>query len=183
MHTAPATAPPADVPLGRRGRDGVVTALLTPLRSPLALPAATAALVAGAAHVPVTGEHLAEVPYVGWMFVGLIAVCAAAALLLAVRDVVLVWGVVAAACAGAVALYVVSRGPGLPGMSDDIGDWANGLGLVSVASETLVVVLASFALRRARAGSPRTRRSLVPAVLLAGVVLAATGYALGSWLA
>jgi hypothetical protein len=164
-------------------RPGVAVTLATPLRSPLALPAAAAALVAGAAHVPVTGEHLTEVPYVGWMFVGLIAVCVTGAVLLAVRDTVFHWAVIAATCAAAVLLYLVSRGPGMPGMSDDIGDWANELGVVSVISETLVVVLACLAARRGLSGSHRVHRSLVSAILGGGVVLAAIGYGLGVALA
>jgi hypothetical protein len=166
---------------GRRPR--IVPTLTTPLRSHLALPAAAAALVAGAAHVPVTGEHLTEVPYVGWMFVGLIAVCVTGAVLLAVRDTVLLWTVIGAPCAAAVLLYLVSRGPGMPGMSDDIGDWANELGLVSVISETLVVVLTCLAARRGPVGFPHVHRSLVPAILGAGVVLAAASYGLGVVLA
>jgi hypothetical protein len=173
--TIPLTA--LDEPsVGPARRPGLVPALATPLRSPLALPAAAAALVAAAAHVPVTAEHLTEVPYVGWLFVGLVAVCAAGAVVLAVRDPALLWTVLAAACGAAVVLYLVSRGPGMPGMSDDIGDWANELGLVSVASETIVVVLACLTLLRRPAGAGRP---LLLAVLGAALVLAAAGYGLG----
>jgi hypothetical protein len=95
---------------------------------------------------------------------------------LAVRDPALLWTVLAAACGAAVVLYLVSRGPGMPGMSDDIGDWANELGLVSVASETIVVVLACLTLLRRPAGAGRP---LLLAVLGAALVLAAAGYGLG----
>jgi hypothetical protein len=154
-------------------------ALGTRLRSPLALPAAAAALVAGAAHVPVTPEHLEEVPYVGRLFVALAVVCVAGGLLLAVRDVVLVWAGLAAANLAAVVLFVVSRGPGMPGMSDDIGDWTNELGIISVASESLVVVLALVALARAGALNARLRQALPAGVAVLGLALAAGGYATG----
>ena len=131
-------------------RVGLTARLPAGLRSSLRLPAAAAAVVAAAAHVPVTPEHLAEVPYVGWMFVALIAGCTAGAAALVIRDAAVVWGALGSACFIAVVLYAVSRGPGLLGMTDDIGDWLNELGLVSVASESLVVVLAVAALARAR---------------------------------
>lgn len=158
-------------------------ALLRPLSSPLRLPAAAAALVAGIAHLPVTPEHLDEVPYVGWMFVALAVVCVAGGLLLVVRDAAVVWWTPAVSCLAAVVLYVVSRGPGMPAMDDDIGDWTNEFGLISVASETLVAVLAVAALLRAAQGATQAARRLplllalsVPA---AGLALAAGGYALG----
>jgi hypothetical protein len=37
--------------------------------------------------------------------------------------------------AGPIVGYVLSRGPGLPGYSDDIGNWAEPLGIVSVVIE------------------------------------------------
>src|SRR4051812_41054827 len=149
------------------------------LRSPLALPAAAAAAVAGAAHLPVTAEHLREVPYVGWMFVALIAVCAVGAVLLTVRDVAAVWWVLAVSCLAAVALYVVSRGPGMPGMSDDIGDWTNRLGLISVLSEALVVILAVIALWRTCTLPAPTRRALLTALPVTALLAVAAGYLAG----
>ena len=115
-------------------------------RSALRWPAAAATLVVAAAHVPVVPEHLREVPYVGWLFVGLIAACLLCSVALAVQDTVIVWVAAATICMAAVSAYLVSRSVGLPGMPDDVGDWANPLGLISVAGETLVAVLALAAL-------------------------------------
>lgn len=157
----------------------VTVPALRRLRSRLALPAAAATAVAGAAHVPVTPQHLHEVPYVGGMFVALIAVCALTAILLAVRDTALVWWTVAVSCLAAVVLYVVSRGPGMPGMSDDIGDWTNRLGVISVLSESLVVILAGAALWRADALPTRTRCVLVTALPAAALLVTAAGYLTG----
>ncbi len=41
-----------------------------------------------------------------------------------------------------IAGYVVSRTTGLPGATDDIGDWANALGLATLAVEAALVALA-----------------------------------------
>ena len=124
---------------------------LTAIGSALRWPAAAAALVAAAAHLPVIPQHLSEVPYVGWLFIGLSAVCGVGAILLAVRDLPVVWIALGSTCLAAVAGYVVSRGPGLPGMSDDLGDWTNPLGIISVLTEGLVVILAVVALCSGRA--------------------------------
>jgi hypothetical protein len=149
------------------------------LRSTLALPAAASAAVAGAAHLPVTSEHLHEVPYVGWMFVALITVCAFGALALPIRDMAAVWWTLAVSCLTAVIVYVVSRGPGMPAMSDDIGDWTNGLGVISVLSESLVVVLAVTALRRTTTLPASVRRAVVGALPIAALLITAAGYLTG----
>jgi len=138
--------------------------VLAPLRSSLRWPAAAAALVAAAAHLPVIPQHLAEVPYVGWLFVGLSAVLVVGAAALAFRDAAIVWAALASTCLAAVACYAVSRGPGMPGMPDDLGDWTNPLGVISVGTETLVVALALLAVRSHRA----TRRWIPAGVILAG---------------
>jgi hypothetical protein len=126
---------------------------LPPLGSPLRWPAAAAALVAAAAHVPVIPEHLREVPYVGALFVGLVVVCVVGAGALALRDTPIVWGVLSAVCLSAVTAYAVSRGVGLPGMPDDIGDWNNPLGVISVTSEALATVLGAVAMTAHRSGA------------------------------
>jgi hypothetical protein len=61
-----------------------------PERSPLRLPAAACAPVAALAHVPVTEEHLAEVPYIGVLFIVLEVTLVGVAVLLVVADTPLV---------------------------------------------------------------------------------------------
>jgi hypothetical protein len=132
---------------------------IAPVRSSLRWPAAAAALVAAAAHLPMIRQHLTEVPYVGWLFVGLSVALVLGAAALALRDAAILWTALASICLAAVACYAVSRGPGMPGMPDDVGDWTNPLGLISVGTETLVVMLAMLAVPSRRATRHRGRAS------------------------
>ena len=113
-----------------------------------------AAVIAAVAHVPPAPAHLREVPYIGLGFVVLTALCMTSALILAVPRLRLAWrpawGVAAVSCTIAVAAYLLSRSVGLPGMSDDIGHWTEPLGLLSICSETVVVLAAVVSLRRVR---------------------------------
>ena len=106
-------------------------------RSPLRFVAAAMSVVAAAAHAPLITSHLREAPYLGVLFVGFTGACLVQAVLLVRADSRLVWTAVAMTCAAAVAAYGWSRSFGLPQAPDDIGDWSNPLGLVSVASESI----------------------------------------------
>jgi hypothetical protein len=138
-----------------------------PLRSDLRLPAAAATLVAAAGHVPVTATHLDEVPYLGWLFIALALTCVVAAAALVLSDCWVTWTWSSATTAAALLGYVLSRGPGLPGMDDDIGDWADQLGLISVGGEAMVVLLAATALRH----EPARRRVAAATVVIGSALL------------
>jgi hypothetical protein len=127
--------------------------LLSAIGSPLRYPAAGLALVAGLAHVPVTPEHLREAPYIGVMFIVLTTACVLLAAALLIVDSVLVWSTLGVTTMVAVVAYAVSRTIGLPLMADDVGNWLEPLGIVSVVTETAVSALALVALRRARSTS------------------------------
>ena len=105
---------------------------------PCAIPAALLALVAGLAHVPVTPEHLDEAPYIGVLFIVLTVACVIGAAWLLISDSRAVWASLGATCLLAVAGYVVSRTVGLPMMADDVGNWFETLGVVSVVTEAAV---------------------------------------------
>ncbi|MFK0296303.1 hypothetical protein ACIQU6_38330 [Streptomyces sp. NPDC090442] len=69
-----------------------------------------------------------------------IAAVVAAALLL-IGLVRLGWPLAAGVAVGPLLGYVLSRGPGLPNYSDDIGNWTEPLGLFSLAVEGALLLL------------------------------------------
>jgi hypothetical protein len=103
-------------------------------------PAAAALSATAAIHMTLVPEHLREAPYAGALFIALSAAALATAILLSATDHELVWLAGVAISLGALVAYFISRSVGLPSMSDDIGDWANPLGLAAVACETLTLV-------------------------------------------
>ena len=118
------------------------------LGSRLRFPVAVLAVVAGLAHVPVTPAHLNEAPYIGVSFLLLTVACVVLAAALLISDRPLIWAVLGVSCLLAVLAYVVSRTTGLPLIEDDIGQWFETLGVVSVVTETGVAVIAALALTR-----------------------------------
>jgi hypothetical protein len=144
-------------------------------------PAAAAAVVAAAAHAPVTGEHVTETPYLGSAFVALEASCAVLAVLLIVRERRWVWRSAVLVGAAAVAAYVLSRSVGLPQAGDDVGDWGNPLGLVAVASELVLAGVATAALLVHGPGRAVSRRWPAPVAALSLLLgMSATAVAAGA---
>ena len=127
-------------------------------------PLAAAALVAAAAHVPVIRPHLDEAPYMGVLFIVLTAACVVLAVAALVRDTVAVYALAALTCTLAILGYIATRLVAFPMLADDVGDWFEPLGVVSVASETVVVLSAVAALRSALRGGGQVPdgRSLEP---------------------
>ena len=116
--------------------------------------AAGAGLVAIAAlHVAAAGPEWPDTRGVFWMFMALAGACLALTVRLSLgldrwaRPAVL--GIALATIAG----YVLSRLTGFPGAADDIGDWANPLGIAALAVEGALVVLAAPRRRAAGAGA------------------------------
>ena len=105
-------------------------------RAAVRFPVAATALVAAAAHVPVTGEHLREAPYIGVLFIALEVALVVLAGLVLVSSSRLVWWAAAVVPALAIVAYAVSRTVGLPQIGDDVGNWTEPLGVVSVVAET-----------------------------------------------
>jgi hypothetical protein len=111
--------------------------------------AAAAVGLAGVAVIHLLDLHgkFQETPYMAWMYVGLIA----GSLLTAFG---LIWGSDPRAWLAAVLLplgaivgYVLSRTVGLPQATDDIGNWGEPLGMVSLLVEGSLVVLGTAVLR------------------------------------
>jgi hypothetical protein len=134
----------------------VAVAVLTPLAMPApaqrgARPAAAAGLVAIALlHVAAAGPEWGDTRGVFWMFMGLAGVCGALAIRLLQGLDRWSWKAVIALAVLPFAGYVLSRSTGLPGATDDIGDWANPLGLAALAVEVALVALAVARLRPVR---------------------------------
>ena len=65
------------------------------------------------------------------------------------------WVLALGVAAGPILGYVLSRGPGLPSYSDDIGNWAEPLGVISLIVEGLLLILAAAILSTSRRSRPR----------------------------
>jgi hypothetical protein len=96
-------------------------------------------------HILDLSGKMEETPYLGFAYIGLIAGCAAAVVLLARRDrrgFVLAGGLAAATFLA----YCLSRTTGLPAATDDVGNWTETLGVWSLVLEGAVVALSAAAL-------------------------------------
>lgn len=93
--------------------------------------------------------------YVGVGYHVLEIVAVVAAVLLLIGLVRPGWLLAAGVAVGPLAGYLLSRGPGLPGYTDDVGNWTEPLGLVSLAVEgALLILSAPLVARGLRHGSP-----------------------------
>lgn len=124
-----------------------------PVSRPLAVPAAIALLALALVHVLDGPGSLSAQFYVGALELALAAACVPLALLLLTYPVRLFWLSAAALCTLALLVYIASRTVGLPGSTDDIGNWSQTLGVLSVACELAVIALATLVVR------PRGARS------------------------
>jgi hypothetical protein len=132
------------------------------LGTSLRWPTASALLVAAAAHVPVIPEHLREAPYMGVLFIGFTVVAALLAVVVAVRGTASAAFLLAGGlCAVAIATYCLTRLVAFPQLGDDVGNWTESAGVISIASEAVVVVLSVAAASWLR--GPRRRESTTAA--------------------
>lgn len=72
------------------------------------------------------------------------------------------WLLAAAVAVGPIVGYVLSRGPGLPNYSDDIGNWGETLGVVSLIVEAALLAVSVTAMglaRRPAVSSDRRREA------------------------
>lgn len=155
----------------------VQRAVTPPARSPLRWPAAAAALVIAAAHIPVTAAHLTEAPYIGWAFVALEISVVVLAVVLVVHDAPLAWWTGTVVPTLAIAAYVLTRSVALPQIADDVGNWTEPLGIVAVTAEALLLVMAVIHRNRSRSPPRLVAHPLALAGILLALGLAATVYA------
>ena len=119
----------------------------TPLQGTRLLGAGMLA-VAGAAHIPVIPSHLREAPYVGVLFMLLTVACMCLAVILTWHANTSVYTAAAIITGAAIAAYVLSRTIGLPMIEDDIGNWFEPLGVISVITETAAMLICTALIRR-----------------------------------
>jgi hypothetical protein len=94
--------------------------------------------------------------YIGVAYHVLEVAAAVAAVLLLAGLVRLGWLLAIGVAAGPIVGYVLSRGPGLPYYSDDIGNWTETIGLVSLAVEGALLLLSvPLFMRSVRRGTSR----------------------------
>lgn len=140
----------------------------------LRAPVAAAAVVAAAAHLPLTGEHLMEVPYIGALFVALEVVYLVLAASLCWQPTRVAYAATAAVSAAALLALLLSRTTGLPLLVGEIGDWSEPLAVLSLAAEAIALVggVAALVGRPPRTGGERAASITVGvAFLVVGVVL------------
>jgi hypothetical protein len=102
-----------------------------------------------AIHATELAGKVDEVAYLGFGYVALIAAAFVAIVMLAVGDP-RAWRLAGATAAATLVGFVLTRTTGLPGSTDDIGNWSETLAVWSLVSEIGVVVLAMAALRPSR---------------------------------
>jgi hypothetical protein len=100
-----------------------------------------------------------ETPYIGWMYVGLIASCLAVAALLIRHGDRLAWTAALVLPALVLFGFVLSRTTGLPSAHGDVGNWGEPLGIASLFVEGALIALAGGVLAGQFAFVPN--RSLV----------------------
>jgi hypothetical protein len=98
------------------------------------------------AHVLQLGDAFAAVDYLGVLFLALIVGCVVLATLLTRMSDELVWSATGALSALVLIGYVLSRTSGLPGFNEEIGEWTEPFGLVSLVFEGLLVCLSTAVL-------------------------------------
>jgi hypothetical protein len=104
-------------------------------------------LVVALVHLIDGPTSLSDVPYIGVLELALTAALVPLAVMLLVRPIRALWETVGALTLLALVVYVASRTVGLPGSTDDIGNWLQTLGAVNVVSELSVLALVALALR------------------------------------
>ena len=93
-------------------------------------------------------DKLGETAYLGWLYILLVAGCAAAGAWLLSSHWKNGYGLGLLISAGAIIFYVLTRTTGLPNAKDDIGNWAEPAGIIALILEAAFVILSIVQLRR-----------------------------------
>ena len=105
-------------------------------------------------HVLQAPEAFDETFYLGLLFIGAVVIAVALSAALTIGSDTGVWTATAVLPALILLGYLLSRTTGLPGATDDVGEWEEPLGLVSLVVEGLTLCVAGGVLgaRRQAAG-------------------------------
>ncbi len=134
------TGPAGPAPLAGRAAESAVR------RGVAAIGLAAVALI----HLLDLPGKIEEAPYLAVGYLALIGLALLTAESLVRRDTVLGWLAALGLSAATVAGFVATRTVGLPGATDDIGNWLEPLGLASLFVEGVVILLALAGLLRRR---------------------------------
>jgi hypothetical protein len=104
------------------------------------------AVISAAARVPVVGEHLRVAPYMGEEFIVLIVGCLLIGAAALICDAAALYLLAVTACGVAITGYAATRNVAFPRLADDVGNWFEPLGVVSISAEVAVVAIALCAL-------------------------------------
>jgi hypothetical protein len=85
-----------------------------------------------------------ETPYVGVLYILLMGVALMASVILLRTDSRNAWSIAAAAAGLTFLGYVISRTVGLPGATDDVGNWLEPLGVASLWVEGIIFGLGLY---------------------------------------
>lgn len=113
----------------------------TPLHSDLQQPAVGGILLAGLAHLPPLKEHLLMAPAWGVLFGLFTLICAVLAIGIGRRDTPLGYTAVGVTSLMAISTYVLSRLVALPQIADDVHNWGEPWGMVSITAEVYTLIV------------------------------------------
>ncbi|HEX8977615.1 MAG TPA: hypothetical protein VF781_13985 [Solirubrobacteraceae bacterium] len=127
----------------------------TPLSGPVLnrrpAPLASAGLLAIAVvHLTDGSVSLSGTAYVGVLQLALVAFSLPMAIMLLVRPLRVLWQLAGGVTLLALLCFLASRTIGLPGSTDDIGNWSQALGLVNLVVELLVLAVVAGGLQPGR---------------------------------
>ena len=92
-----------------------------------------------AVHLADLPGKMAEVPYLGWAYIALIAASLVLAELVATRADRRLMAASAGLAVTVVAGFLINRTIGMPGAMDDIGNWTEPLAMISLLIEAAVI--------------------------------------------
>jgi hypothetical protein len=115
-------------------------------------------------HILESPDAFDSIGYLGALFICAVVTGLLLAAVMTRTSADLAWAAVGGFAALILLCYVISRSVGLPGFTDDVGEWAEPLGLASMVAEGLTVCVSAAALatrhpvrRAADATEPGTR--------------------------